>query len=90
MNTRHARSVKFFGDIVAPERIMQPYNRAVKKPAYDEELLQIVWEAFNGRGKRAAAEVVPDTTADRYKPIYAEYLEIDVEEALKEVEECLQ
>lgn len=85
MNTRHARSVKFFGDIVAPERIMQPYERAVKKPAYDEELLQIVWEAFNGRGKRAAAEVVHCTTADEYKPIFEEYEEIDIDEVLREV-----
>lgn len=85
MNTRHARSVKYFGDIVAPERIMQPYEKAVKQPVYDAELLAIYWEAFNGRGKRAAAPVEHCATADEYKPMFEEYEEIDIDEALKEV-----
>lgn len=79
----HQRAIKYFGDIVSVDRINAPYTKP--KSAVDEQLLEVLWEAFNSRGKRAAAPVEHCATADEYKPMFEEYEEIDIDEALKEV-----
>lgn len=84
----HERTIRFFGDIVPEARIISPAPRRIPAEVEtDEELMAIMWEAMNGRGKRAAAPVAEDRTAMiYYAPVEDEYTDWDkeIEEALKE------
>ena len=72
----HERAHKYFDGIVSAERIDAPRAIPVKEEPIDE-LLEVVWDALNGRGKRAAAEVVEYELADEYKELVEEmYLEL--------------
>lgn len=66
-----SRAKKFFGDILSEEVIMNPRQ---KVDAVDYDLInEIMWDAFNGRGKRASKPVEVDETAR----LYTEDPEID-------------
>ena len=82
-----SRTEKFFGDIISPERIRSPRPKKLE-PCEDEELLEVLWDAFNGRGKRAAEPVEADAVADLYdKPIEDEYIaDEEAEQMLEEME----
>lgn len=59
------RSIKFFGGIISEDRINAP--RVIPVEDNNDELLnEILWDAFNGRGKSASAPIEKDTTADDY------------------------
>lgn len=60
-----SRTKKFFGDILSEEVIMNPRQ---KVDAVDYDLInEIMWDAFNGRGKRASKPVEEDLTAKLYE-----------------------
>lgn len=60
------RTRKYFGDIVSAERIDAPRVIPVKESPDDDLINEILWDAFNGRGKRAARVRENDATADEY------------------------
>lgn len=86
----HTRTKKYFGDIIPAARINAPRTK-IKTPdaiENDAALLEVIWDAMNGRGKRAAEPVEPCETAGAYyEDVEAEYIDIDaaIIEALKEV-----
>lgn len=82
----HERARKFFGGIVSEDRISNPRH---KVDATDYELVNsIMWDAFNGRGKRASKKVEHCSITDEYKPMYEEYEDISIDDLLLEVGEC--
>ena len=59
------RSMKFFGDIISEDRINAP--RVIPVEDNNDELLnEILWDAFNGRGKYVSAPIEKDTIVDDY------------------------
>lgn len=81
----HNRALKFFAGIVPEDKIINP------KPVdstIDPVLEEILWDAFNGRGKRAAKKRKKSKLADEYiiKP-EDDYLDIDtaINEILNEI-----
>ena len=72
------RTHKYFGDIISEERINAPRVIPIREQPDDEMINEILWDAFNGRGKRAAAEVVEDSLATEYDVLIEnEYIEED-------------
>lgn len=82
----HSRAIRFFGDIVPIERINAPYEKP--KSAVDEGLLEVLWDALNGRGKRAARKVKRCKVSDEYylhpEDAYAVDWNAEIEKALEE------
>jgi hypothetical protein len=60
------RRTKYFGDILSAERLKTPRQIKKKDPVDYELIDEVLWEAFNGRGKRASKPVTADETADKY------------------------
>lgn len=81
----HDRALKFFAGIVPEDKIINPKPVA---PTTDPVLEEILWDAFNGRGKRAARKRERSKLADEYiiKP-EDDYLDIDtaIDEVLNEI-----
>lgn len=61
------RARKFFGGIVSEER-MDADLKMVDRVDWDlvNELNEVLWDAFNGRGKHAAKKVKKSKVADEY------------------------
>ena len=82
----HSRAMKFFGDLLPESVIYSPRHKA--ESYVDEELLEVIWDAFNGRGKRAA-KTVSKSNVDEYliPQTEDEYVDWDaeIEEALKAI-----
>lgn len=85
----HARTIRFFGDIVSADRINNPpvKTESAEKLENDAALAELMWDALNGRGKRAAEPVKEDRVSVIYfEPVEDQYVDWDaeIEEALKE------
>lgn len=78
--TQRERTKRFFGDLISEERINAPRVIPIKEQPDDEMIHAILWDAFNGRGKRSAQPIIEDDLA-------IEYDEDLVEAYLKEVKD---
>lgn len=56
------RKRKFFGDILPEEA----FHRKIVPDNPDADLSELMWEAFNGRGKRSAKKVKKSKVTDDY------------------------
>lgn len=86
---RNARTVKYFGDIVSADRMnnQQGKTESAEKLENDAALAELMWDALNGRGKRAAEPVEEDRVSVIYfEPVEDQYVDWDaeIEKALKE------
>ena len=84
----HERAERFFGDMVSHERIHKPYEKKTE-PVVDEALLEVIWDAFNGRGKRASKKNKTSQIANEYyihpEDIYCVDWNEEIKKALEEV-----
>lgn len=82
-NMDRTRSVKFFGDIVPEEVIMNPRHKPKRDP--DVELVELMWEVFGSRRVCEISTEAADEYADFPEDVYVE-LEPELLELMKEVE----
>ena len=83
------RTHKYFGDIISEERINAPRVIPIREQPDDEMINEILWDAFNGRGKRASKKNKTSQIANEYyihpEDIYCVDWNEEIKKALEEV-----